>query len=318
MAMMLPRRHAAFSLQSRAGAAATSAGGRQENGCHHRHEAQISLNPGGQTYPALTRVNLGSAVSCCLTADIDHDCRRARSMSDHKTLDLEYQERTLLDTVPLFAGLPETTLCRLAKEPSPLNLDRGTFLFQQEHPASDVHVILQGWIKLFRMDETGTETTIRMAGAGDILGHDDLLLHQCHQMCAEAVSTARILILDGKKLAQYMRRDPAMALRVAASLAEQVQFLTRHVEELKLLDALQRTAHFLLGLCSGQVGRCSLSLPYEKAVIAGWLGMKPASFSRALASLRRFGVTVDRETVSISDTRRLAALIEMSPRDTRV
>ncbi|MEQ1715619.1 MAG: Crp/Fnr family transcriptional regulator [Hyphomicrobium sp.] len=232
-------------------------------------------------------------------------------MSDHKNAQLLSVERPFLDSVPLLAGLPDTTLCRLAKEPWPLNLERGTFLFHQGIIATDVHVVLSGWVKLFRMGEAGTETIVRIAGAGDVLGDDDLLLHQGHHLCAETVSAVRILTLDGKRLTVHMRRDPEMALRLAASLSTQIQRLTRHVEEMKLLDARQRAAHFLLGLCPGPGGTCSLSLPFEKAVIAGWLGMKPASFSRALSRLRSFGVSVDRDAISISDTRRLMELTQM-------
>lgn len=233
-------------------------------------------------------------------------------MPDHKTAQLDGKERELLESTPLLAGLPIKLIYRLANESGPVNLDRGNILFHQGQPANDVHVILRGWVKLFRLGETGTEAIIRIAGAGDVLGDDDLLLHQGCQTCAETISPVRVLSLDGRKLSSQMRRDPVLALRLATSLSAQIQHLTRHVEELKLLDAPQRTAHFLLGLCSGRAGACSLSLPYEKAVIAGWLGMKPASFSRALAHLRRFGVTVDRDMIAISDTRRLERLIHMS------
>jgi CRP-like cAMP-binding protein len=128
------------------------------------------------------------------------------------------------------------------------------------------------------------------------------------------VSRARTLIVDGKALLDLMLRDPILAGRIAASLAEHTQRITRHIEQLKRLDALQRTAQFLLGLCFDGPGPCSFSLPFEKAVIAGWLGMKPASFSRALAYLREFGVTVDRDTISVLDRVQLQALVQNDPR----
>lgn len=234
-------------------------------------------------------------------------------MPEQKLQRLDHDERALLGSADLLAGLPDALIGRLVKEPVPLNLDKGTILFHQGHPAADVFVVLRGWVRLFRVGETGTEAIIRVAGAGDVFGDDDLLLHQGRQTCAETLSPARLLTLDGHKLALHMRRDPVVALRVATSLAAQNQCLMQHVEDIKLLDAVQRTAHFLLGLCPRQNGACSLSLPYEKAVIAGWLGMKPASFSRALARLRKFGVTVDRDAISILDTRRLAELIQLKP-----
>lgn len=230
-------------------------------------------------------------------------------MPERQTVQWNAADRACFDTVPLLAGMSDTTLSRLAAEPRPQNLERGTFLFHQGTPMRDVYVLLHGWVKLSRMAEGGTETIIRIAGSGEVLGDGDLLLQQGHQMCAETLSAVRIFALDGERLTLHMRRDPAMALRLASSLSAQNQSLARHIEEMKLFDALQRTAHFLLGLCPEQVGSCVFSLPYEKAAIAGWLGMKPASLSRALAHLRKFGVTVDREGIVITDRRRLADLI---------
>lgn len=230
-------------------------------------------------------------------------------MADQKTFQFDREDMEILSSVRLLHGLSEGLIGRLAGKRGARQLERGTILFHQDQPTGDVHVVLSGWIKLYRTGEAGGETIVRLAGPGEVVGDADLLWGQGYQTCAEVVCDARVLSLDGKRLATQMRRDPALALRLAASLSGQIQHLTRHIEEMKVLDAQQRTAQFLLSYCPVQPGSCFLALPYEKALIAGWLGMKPASFSRALARLRKFGVTSGRDTVSISDTRRLAALV---------
>jgi len=235
-------------------------------------------------------------------------------MPDLKRKDLEYEGWADAGAIPLLAGLHSAVSNRLAKGIRTLNLERYTYVFQQDQPATEVHVILRGWIKLSRVDEGGNETIVHVAGPGEVLGHDGLLLNRSHQLSGETVSRARTLIVDGKALLDLMLRDPILAVRIAASLAEHTQRITRHIEQLKRLDALQRTAQFLLGLCFDGPGPCSFSLPFEKAVIAGWLGMKPASFSRALAYLREFGVTVDRDTISVLDRVQLQALVQNDPR----
>jgi len=232
-------------------------------------------------------------------------------MAAQKKLPLQTEEWEVLSSIPLFNAMPEAVLQRLTSEDGPKNVKRGMFLFHQGEDANDVHVVLSGWLKLFRTGEAGTETIIRIAGPGDVLGEAELLLQGGRQFAAQTISTARVLSLDARKLACQMRRDPSLAVLVATSLSEQVQRLTKHVEEIKNFDAIQRTAHYLIELCPRRTGAFSLSLPYEKAVIAGWLGMTPASFSRALAQLRDFGVTVDRDVISISEAGRLAEVIQM-------
>ncbi|WP_072392806.1 hypothetical protein [Hyphomicrobium sp. CS1BSMeth3] len=53
-------------------------------------------------------------------------------------------------------------------------------------------------------------------------------------------------------------------------------------------------------------------LPYEKALIANRLGMKPESFLRAIGRLRNLGVSVDHEYVSIAEVGTLVAFVEKS------
>lgn len=191
-----------------------------------------------------------------------------------------------------------------------MRMERGTLLYHQGYAANAVHVVVEGWVKVFRMGASGAETIIRVAGAGDVLGDEDLLAQQGYQTCAEAISVVRVVVLRGDALLSLMRKDPAVSLRVVASLSAQLRQLAAHVEELKLFDARERTAYFLLGLSRVRSGAYTVALPFEKTVIAAWLGMKPASLSRALARLRPYGVTVDRETILVADARRLQLLVQ--------
>ncbi len=47
----------------------------------------------------------------------------------------------------------------------------------------------------------------------------------------------------------------------------------------------------------------------KKAPIANRLGMQPESFSRALARLRKVGVSVARDNVQIKDVRKLVEFV---------
>jgi len=84
---------------------------------------------------------------------------------------------------------------------------------------------------------------------------------------------------------------------------------------MKLLSADQRVAEFLLGLCGEKTGAVSLSLPHEKSLIANRLGMKPATFSRAIARIRDLGVEVTGNQASIRDTAVVLAFVNRSTDD---
>ena len=51
-----------------------------------------------------------------------------------------------------------------------------------------------------------------------------------------------------------------------------------------------------------------IKLPYDKTLIAGHLGLKPESLSRAFAKLRRVGVNIHASDVVVREVARLKCL----------
>ena len=86
--------------------------------------------------------------------------------------------------------------------------------------------------------------------------------------------------------------------------------LVDEIEQLKARSAPQRIAAFFVETATARSGCATIALPYEKSLIAGRLGMKPESFSRALGRLVEYGVAVDRDSVTIQDVAKLAAFAE--------
>jgi hypothetical protein len=71
---------------------------------------------------------------------------------------------------------------------------------------------------------------------------------------------------------------------------------------------VQRVAEFLVSLCPVGEGTYTIALPYDKALIAGRLGLKPESLSRAFAKLRSVGVHVHAAHVEVKNLDKLREL----------
>jgi CRP/FNR family transcriptional regulator, dissimilatory nitrate respiration regulator len=98
-----------------------------------------------------------------------------------------------------------------------------------------------------------------------------------------------------------------------ASVLVHLQHLVGQIEELKARSGVQRVAEFLVQLSAGSEGECSVALPYNKALIAGRLGMKPETLSRAFAKLRAHGVRIEAAVAHIEDVERLRDLVAEDP-----
>ena len=99
-----------------------------------------------------------------------------------------------------------------------------------------------------------------------------------------------------------------LALAILASTFVHLHDLVNQIEQLKSQNGGQRVAEFLLGICETSEGPATIRLPYDKVVIAGLLGIKPESLSRAFARLRDFGVVIRGNELDIADVGILRSL----------
>jgi CRP-like cAMP-binding protein len=90
-----------------------------------------------------------------------------------------------------------------------------------------------------------------------------------------------------------------------ASTSQHLHNLVYQVEQLKAQTGVQRVAEFLASLATVDHGPCAIALPYDKVLIAGRLGLKPESLSRAFAKLKQLGVEVHASHVLVNDVAKL-------------
>jgi CRP-like cAMP-binding protein len=126
-----------------------------------------------------------------------------------------------------------------------------------------------------------------------------------YPVSGETVTDARLLAVPTNGVVELTRANPQIGLAMLASTSLHLKGLVDQIEELKAHTGPQRLANFLVGLAPVAHGPCTIALPYEKLLIAGRLGMKPESLSRAFQRLRTVGVRIDQGIVAIGDVGRL-------------
>lgn len=208
----------------------------------------------------------------------------------------------------LFRQSDEAQMRELIGDRTPRAWAKGQVLFLQGDRVDCIHVVVSGWVKLYRASEDGVDTVVAVNGAGHSFGEAAALLGVPAHASAEAASEARILALDAERLRSRLMSDPDLAFRMLASASMHLRIMVEELEQLKSMPATRRIAGFLSDLAGSARGSAELDFPYEKTLIAGRLGMTPESFSRGLAKLRDVGVTVEREHVVISRLEALRAL----------
>lgn len=211
---------------------------------------------------------------------------------------------------PFLGVLPDDVVQSLIDGPLVRVFEKGAPLFSQGDPAQHCYFILDGWVKIFRSTAQGTETVVHIFRPGELFAEAVMFMGGRYPVSAETVTQCRLVRFNGQKLRQQIGAKPQLALGMLASASQHLKVLVSQVENMKRLSTSQRLADFLLSLCGTASGATRILLPYEKALIAGRLGMKPESLSRSLARLKPLGVTVERDEVVISDLDKLRAFAE--------
>lgn len=213
----------------------------------------------------------------------------------------------------LLKTLPRDVVDALLSHATIRHFSRGEALFLQGDEAESIHIILDGWVKLYRVGPNGQEAVVNVFRRGQSFGEAVALRGQAYPVSGEAVSECDVLTISAHRFVSMMRREPDVALAVVASTFQHLHELVSQVEQIKAQTGAQRVAEFLLELCDCETGSCVVTLPYDKVLIAGRLGMKPESLSRAFAKLKKAGVTIARNHASITDIEALRDYAEQDP-----
>lgn len=215
----------------------------------------------------------------------------------------------------LMATLPEDLRDSLLDQSRVVSYPRGAMIFQQDDVARALHIVADGWVKLYRLAPNGAEAVVGTMTRGQSFGEPIALRQARYPVAAEAITDAQVMNVPASALLTLLKIRPELAVSVLASVFLHLQGLVEQIEQLKARSGTQRVAEFLLELCPEGKPQASVTLPYDKALIAGRLGMKPESLSRAFARLREHGVTITRAQAEIASVEALRQLVHADPGD---
>ena len=211
----------------------------------------------------------------------------------------------IISRIAVFCGLRQETVAHFIAGAVAVMLSPHEILFRQGDPATAFFIVIDGWIKLYRITLSGEETVVNVLTRGGSYAESHALTGACYPATAEAVSNSRVVRIPANHVVRCIRESPDIALAMIASASHHLHDLVQQIEQLKAQSGVQRVAEFLASLVPVESGSCDIALPYDKLLIAARLGLKPESLSRTFAKLRSVGVAVHASHVAVTDIGRL-------------
>ncbi len=208
----------------------------------------------------------------------------------------------------LFVGVPSEALEALLTDAMTRSYRRNTVLFLQAEPAEYFYVVFDGWVKIFRQAADGSESVMGVFGAGEVFAEAAIFASLVYPASCAIVDDARLLVIPRVPFLRAVEANPGFGLNMLAPMSMRLRYLVRQVEQRTNKSTTKRVAAFLARMSTEATGPVTLSLPVDKALIAGRLGMQPETFSRSLSKLKKMGVESVGHRITIEDIARLRAL----------
>jgi CRP-like cAMP-binding protein len=206
----------------------------------------------------------------------------------------------------LFEGVPQQSVADLVDGAAVRSYPDDTLLFSAGDRADCFFVVVEGAVRLFALDEDGSESIIEIIGAGASFAEAAMFASGRFPVNAEVLAGARLLRIDAATFLRRLAEDKVAALKMLASVGRWQLRLMGELYHLKAQTPAQRLAWYILQLTDADAGAVTVRLPYRKSLIASRIGITPESLSRALARLGELGVRSRGNQVTIDDVERLA------------
>ena len=220
----------------------------------------------------------------------------------------------------LFSGLPPETLEGIISESRSIQGKKGQGLFSIGDTADTFFYVVEGWIKLYRLNREGEESVIHVIAPGETFAEAAVFgSHRKYPVNAQYVEDSVLLAIPRSSFIERITANPEMALHILGAVSARQRYLIQQIEQLTVKDAPQRIGTFLLHLCqtdqaSAVNGQVTVDLPYDKTLISRRLNIQPETFSRALKKLESCGVKAEGHKVMIGDLNKLANFCEVEDR----
>jgi CRP/FNR family transcriptional regulator, dissimilatory nitrate respiration regulator len=165
-------------------------------------------------------------------------------------------------------------------------LKPGQTLFHSGSKSAGFYEVVSGTVRLVRVDRSGREAVLQMAGAGETLAEASLFSPAYH--CDAVAATEAVVRLYPKAaLLGELQRDPKFTKSFAAMLARQVMILRTRLERRNIHSARDRVRHYLT-VNAGADGRTA-EFPGTLKDLAADLGLTHEALYRTLARMESDG-----------------------------
>lgn len=208
----------------------------------------------------------------------------------------EPQKKKYLRACPLFEGLQNDVITRLASRAHGVFLPRGKILFHQGDPSNGLYVVCSGLVRVSITDEEGHVLTLALPEIGTPLGELALVKPYPRSATVSALEDSLLLHLETTTMVELLDEKSALASHLIDFLSQRLRQSNDILHDLAFASLQQRLLHKLaeLGCQHGELRKDVLDLrrKFSQNALAEMLGVTREAVNKQLKLLQEHGLIV--------------------------
>jgi CRP-like cAMP-binding protein len=216
------------------------------------------------------------------------------------------QTIAMLRRVPVFAGLPDSDLARVAEVAVARSYDADHVVFREGDESNTCYIVRSGRARAIREHTDGRSIILAHFGPGDIFGELAMFDNERRSATVQTLEKTDLTAILGPDMRRLMHEHPELSVHLLAALAGRLRETNERLTRQSFQTVQSRVASVLAELvqaaqAAGATGPDVLIVSTQ-AELAQLAGSSRESASRFLAVLERAGViTQGRGKLTIHD-----------------
>jgi len=143
---------------------------------------------------------------------------------------------------PLFHGMEEDELTRIARTMVRRRYRRHEVLFHEGDPGDSLHIVVEGRVKISRESPEGEEAIVAVLSPGDSFGELVLLDGAPRSATATAMEPTETMTMSRLTFVELVEGGSPFRARLLGGIAQRIRRLTDQLAEVHFLDMAGRLA----------------------------------------------------------------------------
>jgi len=213
----------------------------------------------------------------------------------------------------LFSKMPHDDLVKLSSCKGANKYRKGHLLFFEGANPTGVYCISSGTVKIYRMSGDGKAQIIKLAGAGDLVGHEAVLSQGSYKYFAEVIDESVVCYIPKQYFLQMLKENQLLTSTLMQQMSLELIHSDKRTTSMATKPVRERVAESLLLLndffTTKSRGKDSPPITLSREEVAAYSGTATETVIRILSE---FGssklITLGKRSISILNEAKLVKI----------